>query len=197
MPCADGRRHDVFNGEIYTFRDLRARLEAAGRPFTTRSDTEVILAAYERHGDACVEHLRGMFAFALWDGGRRRLLIARDRLGKKPLYYWRDDGVVLFASEIKALLCHPQISRTVDWEALHHYLAFGYTPAGRSMFAGIAKLPPGHPLRVDATGAVERTSYWSLPDAAATEAARATAKQAPARVRHELREAGRLRLARA
>src|SRR6266849_4808234 len=101
MASADGRRHVVFNGEIYNFRDLRARLEAAGRPFTTRSDTEVILAAYERFGDACVEHLRGMFAFALWDGHRRLLLIARDRLGKKPLYYWQGDGLVLFASEIR------------------------------------------------------------------------------------------------
>src|SRR3989449_9490640 len=80
-----------------------------------------------------------MFAFALWDARRRRLLLARDRLGKKPLYYWRGDGVLLFASEIKALLCHPRISRAVDWDALHHYLAFGYTPADRSMFAGIAK----------------------------------------------------------
>src|SRR5207247_2539877 len=194
MTSPDGQLHVVFNGEIYNFRELRTRFAAAGRSFATTSDTEVILAAYERHGDLCVEHLRGMFAFALWDARRRRLLLARDRLGKKPLYYWRGDGVLLFASEIKALLCHPRISRAVDWESLHHYLAFGYTPADRSMFAGIAKLPPGHLLRVDATGAVERASYWSLPDAAATEAARVTAKEAPALVRHELREAVRLRL---
>jgi asparagine synthase (glutamine-hydrolysing) len=194
MTSPDGHLHVVFNGEIYNFRDLRTRFAAAGRSFATTSDTEVILAAYERHGDACVEHLRGMFAFALWDGQRRRLLLARDRLGKKPLYYWRGAGVLLFASEIKALLCHPQIARTVDWDALHHYLAFGYTPADRSMFAGIAKLPPGHLLRVDSTGDVEHACYWSLPDAAATEAARVPAEEAPALVRHELREAVRLRL---
>ena len=192
MASADGRRHVVFNGEIYNFRDLRARLEAAGRPFTTRSDTEVILAAYERFGDACVEHLRGMFAFALWDGHRRRLLIARDRLGKKPLYYWQGDGLVLFASEIKALLCHPAVSRSVDWDALHHYLAFGYTPADRSMFAGIAKLPPGHLLHVEPTGVMKSTAYWSLPDGSKVE--RMTPEGARRLVRYELREAVRLRL---
>src|SRR5262249_60160234 len=103
-----------------------------------------------------------MFAFALWDRQRRRLLLGRDRLGKKPLYFWRGDGLVLFASEIKALLCH-RIPRAVDWVALHHYLAFGYTPAERSMFAGIAKLPPAHLLHVQSTGVVNAAPDWSLP----------------------------------
>src|SRR5688572_17409265 len=112
----------VLNGEIYNFRELRPLLEARGHTFRTRSDTEVLLRAYEAFGDACVEHLRGMFAFALWDRRRRRLLLVRDRLGKKPLYYWRSPECVLFASEIKALLGHPAISREVDADALHHYL---------------------------------------------------------------------------
>src|SRR5918996_3745521 len=144
MATAEAAAWIVFNGEIYNFRDLRTDLEARGHRFRTRSDTEVILAAWQAHGEACVEHLRGMFAFALWDRRRRRLLLARDRLGKKPLYYWHRDGALLFASEPKALLCHPAIARTPDWEALRHYLAFGYTPGARSIFAEIAKLPPGH-----------------------------------------------------
>src|SRR5215470_6450982 len=103
----------VFNGEIYNFRELRSALEARGATFRTRSDTEVLLRAYEQFGEACVDHLRGMFAFAAWDRRRRRLVLARDRLGKKPLYYrWRD-GVLLFASEIKALLAHPSVGRDV------------------------------------------------------------------------------------
>src|SRR2546427_450652 len=141
---ADESAWIVFNGEIYNFRDLRATLQAKGRTFRTQSDTEVVLKAYEAFGPACVERLRGMFAFALWDRPRRRLLLARDRLGKKPLYYWQRGALFLFASEPKALLCHPAIARTLDWDALHHYLAFGYTPRARSIFAEIAKLPPGH-----------------------------------------------------
>src|SRR2546425_846759 len=113
---ADESAWVVFNGEIYNFRDLRATLQGRGRAFRTRSDTEVVLQAYEAFGDACVERLRGMFAFALWDRKRRRLLLGRDRLGKKPLYYWHRHGLFLFASELKALLCHPAVARTVDWD---------------------------------------------------------------------------------
>src|SRR5574341_861941 len=144
MSNEDGSLRLVFNGEIYNFRELRSDLAQRGRRFRTRSDTEVILHAYETFGEACVERLRGMFAFALWDAPRRRLFLARDRLGKKPLYLWQRGDLTLFASEIKALLCHPAVSRTMDWTAFHHYLAFGYTPAGRSIFAEIAKLPPAH-----------------------------------------------------
>src|SRR2546426_10060062 len=139
MTSPDGQLHVVFNGEIYNFRELRSRFAAAGGSFATTSDTEVILAACERHGDLCVEHLRGMFAFALWDARRRRLLLARDRLGKKPLYYWRGDGVLLFASEIKAPLCHPRVFPAGGRGAPHHYLAFGYTPADRPVFGGVAQ----------------------------------------------------------
>jgi asparagine synthase (glutamine-hydrolysing) len=183
----------VFNGEIYNFRQLRAELESHGHTFRTRSDTEVILAAYAAWGDACVERLRGMFAFALWDRAGRRLLLARDRLGKKPLYYWRGPGLVLFASEIKALLCHAEVRRTIDWEAFHHYLAFGYTPARRSIFGEIAKLPPGH-IAVVADGGFRIERYWTLPTGAAPVPGLRTAADARALVREELREAVRLRL---
>ncbi|PYN44165.1 MAG: asparagine synthetase B, partial [Candidatus Rokuibacteriota bacterium] len=144
MSDATGRYWIVFNGEIYNFRQLRAELEAGGRRFRTRSDTEVILHAYAVYGEACVERLAGMFAFAIWDDAERRLFVARDRLGKKPLYYWHHGRLFLFASEPKALLCHPAVARGLDWSAFHHYLVFGYTPATRSIFDEIRKLPPAH-----------------------------------------------------
>ncbi len=194
MTTATGSGWLVFNGEIYNFRELRATLEARGRMFRTHSDTEVVLAAWEVFGEACVEHLHGMFAFALWDRRRRRLLLARDRLGKKPLYYWQANGVFLFASEIKALLAHGGVGRDIDWEALHHYLAFGYTPGDRSIFAGVAKLPPGH-AAVLAEGRLALTPYWKLPDGAAVSGDSVAPADAPALIRHELREAVRRRLA--
>ncbi|HET7342095.1 MAG TPA: asparagine synthetase B, partial [Methylomirabilota bacterium] len=158
----DGTATIVFNGEIYNFRALRAELTARGHRFRTQSDTEVILAAWRADGEACVERLRGMFAFAIWDAPRRALFLARDRLGKKPLYYWQDGATLVFASEIKALLCHPGPGREVDWTAWHHYLAYGYTPAARSAFAGIAKLPPGHTATL-ADGRLTLRRYWTLP----------------------------------
>jgi asparagine synthase (glutamine-hydrolysing) len=193
MSTADSAAWIVYNGEIYNFRDLRAELERRGHVFQTRSDTEVLLAAWEAFGEACVERFQGMFAFALWDRRRRRLLLARDRLGKKPLYYWHRDGLFLFASELKALLCHPAVARTIDWDALHHYLAFGYTPRARSIFAEIAKLPPAH-TAVLADGRLALARYWTLPGGSAVAAERIAPADAPALVRHELREAVRLRL---
>jgi asparagine synthase (glutamine-hydrolysing) len=192
MSTDDGAATIVFNGEIYDFRAVRAELEARGARFRTQSDTEVILRAWEVDGERCVERLRGMFAFAVWDARRRTLFLARDRLGKKPLYYWQGGGTLVFASEIKALLCHPGPARAVDWPALHHYLAYGYTPAGRSAFAGILKLPPGHTATLDGGGLAVRR-YWSLPPGAT-----AGARLAPEELRHalrrEIREAVRLRL---
>jgi asparagine synthase (glutamine-hydrolysing) len=183
----------VFNGEIYNHRELRRELEAQGHRFRTRSDTEAILHGYEAWGAQVVERLRGMFALALWDGPQKMLFLARDRLGKKPLYYWHHGGQVLFASEIKALLHHPAVSREMDWEAFHHYLAFGYTPADRSIFAGIAKLPPAH-VAVVQGGALTLHRYWHLPRGLSGSGPPVSAHEATARVRHELREAVRLRL---
>ena len=193
MGNEEGDLHVVFNGEIYNHRDLRRELEAQGHRFRTRSDTEALLHGYETWGQQVVERLRGMFAFALWDAPRKTLLLARDRLGKKPLYYWYHQGRFLFASEIKALLQHPAVSRGLDWEALHHFLAFGYTPADRSIFASIAKLPPAH-IATLRHGALAVHQYWSLPPGPSTTGPSVPPEEAAARVRHELREAVRLRL---
>jgi len=183
----------VFNGEIYNFRALRSDLLERGHRFRTQSDTEVLLHLYEEAGAASVERLRGMFAFALWDASRKTLFLVRDRLGKKPLFYWHNNGLFLFASEIKALLCHPAVSRDVDWEAFHHYLAFGYTPGDRSIFAGIRKLPPGH-IAIMRDGVLTLQRYWTLPSGESWTDERASVHEVAARVRHELREAVRLRL---
>jgi len=193
MMNEDGSLRVVFNGEIYNFRDLRSDLTARGHLFRTASDTEVILHLYEEMGHACVERLRGMFAFALWDAPRKILVLARDRLGKKPLYYWHRNALFLFASEIKALLCHPAVSRTLDWDALHHYLAFGYTPVSRSIFAGIAKLPPAHIATLQ-DGALTLRRYWDLPTGSTVLNSQPSLPEVAARIRHELREAVRLRL---
>lgn len=144
----DGSVQIVFNGEIYNFRELRADLEARGHRFRTNSDTEVLVHLYEEDAEQLVERLRGMFAFALWDRTRRRLLLARDRLGIKPLYLYRDGEKLLFGSEIKSILAHPGINRRVDPAALEDYLTFGVVPGPRSIFAGIEKLPPAHVLTI-------------------------------------------------
>ena len=192
MSSDDGAATLVFNGEIYNFRAVRAELEARGQRFRTRSDTEVILRAWQLDGARCVERLRGMFAFAVWDARRGTLFLARDRVGKKPLYYWQGEGVLVFASEIKALLGHPGPGRAVDWPAFHHYLAYGYTPAARSAFAGIAKLPPGHTAVLEA-GTLSPRRYWALP-AAAPAPPRLDRHELGERIRAEIREAVRLRL---
>jgi asparagine synthase (glutamine-hydrolysing) len=195
QPMSDpgGRYWIVFNGEIYNFRQLRAELMTAGRRFHTRSDTEVILHAYAVYGEACVQRFSGMFAFALWDDAERRLFLARDRLGKKPLYYWHRDRLFLFASEPKALLCHPAVARSVDWSALHHYLAFGYTPATRSIFESIQKLPPAHTATL-VGGRLTQRRYWNLPASVAAPGPGAGPEESAAAVRAGLREAVRLRL---
>ena len=154
--------HVVCNGEIYNFREVRERLVARGHRFRTGSDIEVIVHLYEEYGLACVDHMTGMFGFALWDAPRRRLVIGRDRLGIKPLYYTRAGDRLIFASEAKAILEVPGVSAAVDPAALEDYLAYGYTPSDRSIFAGIEKLPPGC-LLVCEGGRVEVRPYWSAP----------------------------------
>ncbi len=150
----------VFNGEIYNHRELRRELELRGHVFRTHSDTETIVHGYEEWGDAVVEHLRGMFGIALWDVPRSRLLLARDRLGIKPLYVWPHDGGIAFASELKSLQQLPNFPTTVSRDALLRYLALGYVPDPLSIFPGISKLEPGHRLAWTAAGITDST-YWS------------------------------------
>lgn len=157
------QRHDlgiVFNGEIYNFLELRPELEKDGFRFTTQSDTEVLLALYEKHGEAMLEKLNGMFAFALWNARKQSLFLARDRAGKKPLYYARKDGRFLFASEAKALLRHPSVSREMDRRVLAKYLAYEYIPAPDSIFRDIRKLPGAHAMTVSSGAEPKIWRYW-------------------------------------
>ncbi|MCE5234153.1 MAG: asparagine synthase (glutamine-hydrolyzing) [Mizugakiibacter sp.] len=151
----------VFNGEIYNFRELREELEAAGHRFRTHSDSEVIVHAYERWGEAAIARLDGMFAIALWDRRRGRLLLARDRFGKKPLFIHERDGVLAFASELKSLVALPGFERTLDPDAVADYVTFGYVPTPRSIFARVRKLEPGHYLCVEG-GRARTERYWEL-----------------------------------
>jgi len=159
----DGTVHVVCNGEIYNYRELTESLLRAGHRFKTRSDSEVLVHLYEDHGQELVHQLNGMFAFALWDTRRRRLLIGRDRLGIKPLYYRQENGRLLFASEAKSILSVVNGPREIDPAALHEYLALGYVPAPLSMFRSIRKLPPGS-LLISEAGEVRISRYW-LPTA--------------------------------
>ena len=161
MENEDGSLVLVFNGEIYNYLELKPDLERRGHRFRTTSDTEVILHLYEELGPRCVEALNGMFAFALWDQGRRRLLLARDRLGKKPLYYQQQGGSLIFASELKALRRHPRVRAEVSAAALDDYLAYGYVPYDRCILEGVRKLPPGCLLRWE-KGAVRLERYWDV-----------------------------------
>jgi asparagine synthase (glutamine-hydrolysing) len=152
----------VFNGEAYDFAALREELRAKGHPFTTRSDTEVVLRAYLEWGEEFAEHVHGMFALAIWDSRRRKLVLARDRLGKKPLYYVVRGSRVLFASELKALVAHGGVGRELDHEALVQYLACEYVPAPGTILRGVRKLPAAHVAVLDDRGFRLRR-YWEVP----------------------------------
>jgi asparagine synthase (glutamine-hydrolysing) len=156
----DGSVWVVFNGEIYNYRELRLRLEAAGHRFSTASDTETIAHLYEDYAEGCVDHLRGMFAFAVWDENRKRLLLARDRLGIKPLYYAEVRGRLVFSSELKALLQLSEIERRIDWRSFDHLLTFFTTPKDSSIISGIRKLEPGHVLLASPFEPVQVRKYW-------------------------------------
>jgi asparagine synthase (glutamine-hydrolysing) len=160
----DGSVAIVFNGEIYNFLGLRDELERAGHRFQTRSDTETIVHAWEQWGERCVERLGGMFAFALWDRNQDTLFLARDRLGKKPLYYTvLDDGLLVFASELKALLVNDSLSRELEPRAIEEYFAFGYVPDPRTILRHAFKLPPGHTMLVRrGRGAPRQREYWDV-----------------------------------
>lgn len=158
----DGTVTVIFNGEIYNFLELRRELEARGHTLITRSDTEVIVHLYEELGAECVQRFRGMFAFALWDAARQRLLLARDRLGVKPLYYARTAGSLLFASEIKSLLRADGLPAEPDPRGLRRYLAYRHPYGDGTLFKGIRQLPPGHSLLASASAVTVRR-YWDVP----------------------------------
>jgi asparagine synthase (glutamine-hydrolysing) len=193
MPSEDGKIQLIFNGEIYNFRAVRKELQALGHHFKRDSDTEVIIEAWRAWGEACVDRLRGMFAFAIWDETKRTLFLARDRLGVKPLYYAElGDGRVIFGSELKALLQWPGLRRDVDPRAIEDYFAYGYVPDDKCLLAGVRKLPAAHTLTLrwgEAGGTPRR--YWNL-------AFDGSLSGSPADLAHELaarmREAVELRL---
>jgi len=190
MASDDGRYRIVFNGEVYNYRELRDRLD--GYSFDSGSDTEVLLAAYQEYGRDCLEHLRGMFAFAIWDEKEERLFLARDRTGQKPLFYRHDPDTdsFWFGSTVQTLLSDPAVEAGPDLPALREYLTYGYVPGPATGFAGISQLGPGEYMIVDDDG-VERDSYWSL-------SFRHQFDDSPAalahRLREKLREATRLRM---
>lgn len=181
----------VFNGEIYNYLALREELEARGHRFKTRSDTETILALYKEMGADCVQRLRGMFAFAIWDKSKRRLFIARDRIGKKPLVYTDQPGYFAFASELRCLFAWPGISREIDPAAVDQYLSLQYIPSPLTIYKSVKKLSPGHALFVE-EGRVKTWRYWDLPlgEKSITE----DPLEAQELIRNKLKEAVRLRL---
>jgi asparagine synthase (glutamine-hydrolysing) len=200
-----GRFRAICNGEIYNWPELEQDLKTRGHRFETRCDTEVIPHLYEEHGLDFVHHLDGMFAFAIFDTAAKRLVLGRDRAGEKPLYYLEQDGELMFASEIKALLAHPRVARRIDTEALSRYLLYGYFPAPHTPFQGIRKLPAGH-LLIAENGTAAARPYWDLRRFVSEGAGPAGAAAAPGRgavpdfeeavreTRRLLREAVELRL---
>lgn len=161
MVSDDGNTVLVFNGEIYNHRELRAELESRGDKFETNSDTEVVLRAFLRWDNDCFARLRGMFAIAIWSQHAQRLVLARDRLGIKPLYFHLRDGDLYFGSELKTIFAHPEFNRELDFTGLHYYLALNYVPCPHTLVRGIEKLPPGHLLEWR-DGDVEMEAYWRL-----------------------------------
>ncbi len=194
MSNEDGSVWITFNGEIYNYRELRQSLAAQGMRFRTSSDTEVILRLYEREGTRCVELLDGMYALGIWDGRHECLLLARDRLGKKPLFYYSTPAVFAFASEIKALLRHPQIAPAVNTQALPAFFLHGYVPTPSTLYQGIQKLPPGHLLCVDREGSMRIEEYWDIPRSSMPERPAQSRAQATTAVRQLVTEAVRRRL---
>jgi asparagine synthase (glutamine-hydrolysing) len=180
----------VFNGEIYNYRELREKLEKLGHTFYTNSDTEAIIHAYDRYGSDCPTHLRGMFAFAIWDERKQELFIARDRVGKKPLLYAQVNGEFVFGSEFSALLQHPGIGRDIEPEALHHYLSFMCVPAPLTAYRAIRKLEPGHSLSWK-KGEIKIARYWQ-PDF--SQKLKISEKEAGQRAIEILRDAVKVRL---
>ena len=190
MPNEDRSVWVVFNGEIYNFPALRNRLEGAGHRFRTQSDTETIVHLYEEHGPDCFQHLVGMFAIAIWDANHRRLVLARDRLGQKPLVYKMESGRLLFASELKSLLQVPGLDRQIDPNAVDEYLLYQYVPHPNTIFRGMNKLPPGH-LAIYQDGKLDVRPYW-MPDVGLQ--TEGTAEEYVGRLRQVLRTSVAMRM---
>ena len=151
----------MMNGELYNYREVRADLEKKGHTFTTKSDTEILPHLYEEYGEELVDHLNGMYAFSLWDTRKRKLIIARDRFGEKPLYYGVFDGKLIYGSEPKALLAHPAVKPELNLDALRQYLSYDYVPAPNSIYKGISKLPAAHIMVVE-NGEIKTRRYWNM-----------------------------------
>jgi asparagine synthase (glutamine-hydrolysing) len=162
MENEDGTVRVVFNGEIYNFRELRARCEARGHRFRSRTDTEVIVHLYEDRGVEAIEALDGMFAIAIWDERRRRLILARDRAGKKPLFYYRSEACLAFASEMKAFVARPDFDVDIDRASIPYYFTFGYVPNPATFYRNVFHVPPGTVMTVDADGTIASRRYWRL-----------------------------------
>ena len=196
MPNEDASVHVVFNGEIYNFKSIRERLVAAGHRFRSHSDTEVIVHLYEERGDAFVDELEGMFAIAVWDGPRRRLLLARDRAGKKPLFFYRDAHRLAFASEIKAFFAHPDIRLDINEEILPYYFIYGYMPGPGTAYRGVSQVEPGTLLSISAVGDTANHQYWRLryPDASRQDTLVTDRRAAVAQVRSLVTDAVERRL---
>ena len=157
----DGRIWVMLNGEIYNYPELRKDLESRGHRFSTRSDTETIVHLYEEYGEQCFSRLRGMFAVVLWDSRKEKVLLARDRVGKKPLFYFADNRRILFGSELKAILAADSLPRVLDHQALSDYFSLGYIPAPKTIYRAVRKVLPGHYLEASTSG-IRETSYWEL-----------------------------------
>ncbi len=183
----------IFNGEIYNFREIRLELQKLGHHFASTGDTEVLLKAYGQWGEACLERLVGMFAFAVWDAGQERLILARDRLGEKPLYYYPGPGSFIFASEVRSLLATGLVPRRLDSLGLASYLAFGAVQDPLTIIEGVASLPPGHTL-VWEKGQYRMRTYWSLAEVASRPPATESAEEAVKVIRERLLEAVSQRL---
>lgn len=182
----------TFNGEIFNHASLRPPLENSGHCYSTRCDTETIIHAYEQYGNACVKDFRGMFAFAIWDANARKLFCVRDRLGIKPFYYFLNDRAFVFASEIKALLAHPEVDVALDDSLLAEYLTFGYINGKETLFKGVRKLMPGHTLTLDVDSRkVTIEQFWDVPEA---ESENRTEDEWISECRHRLEETVRMRL---
>ncbi|EJF53018.1 asparagine synthase, glutamine-hydrolyzing [Saprospira grandis DSM 2844] len=185
----------IFNGEIYNYQEIRKELQLLGRGFQTESDTEVLFQALEEWGEAAVNRFHGMFAFALWDKANKELLICRDRLGVKPLYYYYQDGLFLFASELKAFHQHPRFRKEISPQAVSLYLQQGYIPAPYCIFKGCQKLKGGHFLKLNQKGELQTYPYWSLAERyAAAEIPAASEAELKSALEKELRQSFALRM---